>query len=154
MELVYVRQAEGMGAAEAGRRAGEALLRLGYSPAGDGMYRRGTAWAGLLALSMGRLRTVVRIDADEGSGCRLTIRYDIDTFGQFVTRTNRRFWDVEVDDLLDLVRSGQADPARRAAYDADARRDRGRFLLVGAAVAAAGAAGIVALAWRLGGAAS
>ena len=154
VEFVYVHLVADRDSAAVLRRAEAHLERLGYAREAA-RWRRGTAWGGLGALSMDRLGTEVIAEvAPEGDGTRLNLRYRVRTFGQFITKTNRRFWDLEAEEVTQSARGGAPDVARRALYEREAKKDLRRFLAVSAMVATGLAAGIVALAWRLTGAAS
>ena len=151
MEFVYVRVVAGVTAAEASERAADYLGGRGYRRGGrtdePGWFQRGWPLAGLLAMSMARLRTRAHLTTEAvAGGVQMTVRYDVDTFGQLITETNRRYWDIEVDELCDRV-EGRTELDRWAAYAEQARQDDWRFLLVSLAIAAA--CGAVAVGLRL-----
>ncbi len=150
---MFVREVEGVDPDDALARAGEYLAEQGYSAKpGEGAptWQRGESLGGLFAMAMRRLRTEVALEAvPREDGVRLTLRYTVNDFGQFITATNRRFWDVEAAEVTDHADGLPVNTQRRAAYAADARRDARRFVLVSTAFALAASALIVGLAWSL-----
>ncbi len=142
MEFVYAREAPGVPPQAALERASLYLTTRGYRPSGgapeEPRFVRGRPLAGLYTMSrMDRLRTRVAVTARASrSGSELGLRYDVDTFGQLITATNRAFWDVEVDELLDRVCERDV-PDRWAAWGVRARRDALRFALTSLAIAIA-----------------
>lgn len=153
MEIVFVRDVEGVVPDNAMTKAGQFLAEAGYAPLPGGTcptWQRGGNLGTLFAMTMDRLRTEVSIEAKPGaSGSRLTLRYQVYDFGQFITKTNRRFWDVEAGEVGDHVAGKDPNLDRRRAYVEDARRDSRRFVLVSTVLAAALSALIVGLAWSL-----
>jgi hypothetical protein len=99
---------------------------------------------------MRRLRTRLELEiSPQTSGSRLTLRYDVGDFGQFITATNRRFWDVEASELGDAAADLPRDDSRRSRYDADARRAARAFLGWSLLAATGLSTVIVGLIWSL-----
>lgn len=152
MELVYVRDLAEVSPERALERAVDYLLGRGYLALGGAStelrFGRGRALAGLYTMTrMDRLPTRLSLCVRaQGDGSEVDLRYDVGTFGQLVTETNRRFWDVEVDDLLDHIR-GHAEPRRWTAYERAARRDAVVFVLI-SLVTAVACCGIAMLLYR------
>ena len=150
MELIYVRSVPGVDPEDALARALGYLQERGYGLTevshGGGKLCRGFGLAGLLAGRVDRLRSRLDIDAlGVPGGTQLTVRYEIDTFGQLITKTNRSFWDVEVDELCERAAGAPSDPTHWQAYHAAARRDNVRFLLISLVIAVVSAALAVGL---------
>ena len=144
---------EEVGAGEALAEAEGYLADHGYKPVDGaaGSWERGGALGSLFAMSMDRLPTEVALQAEGvDAGAKLTLRYRVNDFGQFITTTNRRFWDLEAAELADRAAGRPPDLARRLKYEADARRDLRRFVLMSAVFAVGVSALIVGLArWSL-----
>jgi len=101
-------------------------------------------------MDMGRLRTRLDVQTSPlANGSRLTLRYEVGDFGQFITATNRRFWDVEASELGDAAADLPRDDDRRSRYDADAQRAARAFLGWSLVAATALSAVIIGLAWSL-----
>lgn len=153
MELVIVQDVDGVAAEDALRGAHAYLQEHGYrAPDEAGQaWVRGGALGSLFAMAMDRLPTQLALQAASGAGgARLTLRYTVNDFGQFITTTNRRFWDIEAAELADQAAGREPDLARRLSYEAEARRDARRFVLMSAALAVGVSALIVGLArWSL-----
>jgi len=150
---VFVHDVEGVEPSVALRLAGEYLGRHGYASEGAApalTWRRGDSLAGLFAMGMERLGTELVLEASgDDEGTRLTLRYVVKDFGQFITATNRKFWDLEAAEVADHAAGAPADRARRDAYQIEARRDARRFVGISSLLAALLSGLILALAWSL-----
>lgn len=60
------------------------------------------------------VNAVIQTEPASGQATQADIRFDIDTSGQFVIESERRFWRNELDDLERFMRTGKLDDAARA----------------------------------------
>ena len=111
--------------------------RVADDPDGARRFERGRPMAALYVLfDVRKLRTSARLSARQvQGGTQLTLRYDVETLGWVVTETNRRYWDIEVEDLCDNVRQEAPAEDRWERYDDLARLDNRRFVLVSLGIA-------------------
>lgn len=56
-----------------------------------------------------KVNAVVRISAESERALRITVTLDIDTTGQFVVGSERRYWHQEMDGIAKAILAGAAD---------------------------------------------
>lgn len=132
VELVYERVVSGVAEELALARVESFLGERGYQPV-TGVpcaYVRGRRLAGLTTFDMARLFTRVEVSARPASdGAELSLRFMVDTFGQWISETNRRFWELETEDLFDAAHGRSCSAGRLESYRSEARRDTLRFVV-------------------------
>ena len=131
MELVYERTVAGVAEELALARVDSFLAERGYQPLAGvpQAYVRGSRRAGLITFDMAKLFTRLEISTRRSeTGAELSLRFMVDTFGQWISETNRRFWDLETDDLFDAADGRPWSAERLETYRRAARRDTLRFV--------------------------
>ena len=154
VELVFVRDLGDVTPDDALDRVRAQLPERRFAPetGGDapGAWKRGGGWRSLFAMDMAHLRTRLEIETSPlPAGSRLTLRYEVGDFGQFITATNRQFWDVEASELADAAAGLPRDETRRSRYDADAARAARAFLAWSLVAATGLSAVIIGVVWSL-----
>ncbi len=153
VEFVFVRDLAHVAPDQALERIRAQLSGRDFAPEADDAprtWRRGGGWRSLFAMDMRRLRTRLEVEISPlAVGCRLTLRYEVGDFGQFITATNRRFWDVEASELGDAAADLPRDDDRRSRYNADAHRAARAFLGWSLVAATALSAVLIGLVWSL-----
>ena len=83
------------------------------------------------------VNAVIQTNPDSMRATRVSLILDVDTSGQMVIESERRFWRNELDDLEQFIRTGKT--------DADARARENRSLLRRSAIASALVIGLIVL---------
>jgi hypothetical protein len=61
-----------------------------------------------------KVNVIIQIVSSPGQPTRVTVTFDIDTTGQFVIKSERKYWQNELDDVEQAIRTGKVDLAASA----------------------------------------
>jgi len=62
-----------------------------------------------------KVNVIIQIAASPGQATQVTVIFDIDTTGQFVMKSERTYWQNELGDVEQAIRTGKVDVAASAA---------------------------------------
>jgi len=101
--------------------------------------RRGSLWGNLFGFRMDRLAQELRVNTEPepGGGLRVSLHYEIDTRGQFVSAADLRFFEEEAAAVAQALAGDSSGLGPLAAYPRRARRKMAALLLGLAAMGAA-----------------
>lgn len=81
------------------------MERAGYKKLREGSYQRGSTIGSLTGFTPKRWKADVTVSPPVGES--IDLRFDINTTGQAVTRSENAFWDMELDELDAAISSGK-----------------------------------------------
>jgi hypothetical protein len=61
-----------------------------------------------------KVKAIIQIAASPGQPTQVNVTFDIDTTGQFVIKSERQYWQNELDDVEQAIRTGKVDVAASA----------------------------------------
>lgn len=58
-----------------------------------------------------KVNVIIQIATSSGQATQVTVTFDVDTTGQFVIKSERQYWQIELDDVEQAILTGKVDVA-------------------------------------------